>query len=462
MHRLPLAVASWLLLIVPAQAEIKLPTFFSKGVVLQRDREVPIWGTATPGAEVTVALDKVKQTTRAADDGTWRVKLAPHPAGGPHVIRVSEASQPPLEIGDVQFGEVWIASGQSNMHWTFSHNILNKEQELEAANDPLLRQFTVKKAQAFVRKGQVNEPQTDAAGTWRGSTRAELLADGEDGDSALAYFFGRTLRKELNVPVGIFNASVGGSAIEAWLPGGSLYNKMIHPLAPFAFRGVIWYQGEANINSAGVGYVELTKKQVEAWRGLWGQGDFPYYYVQLAPFIHSTRPNSKAPTHALPGLWEAQTAVMSAVPKAGMVVVTDLVESTTDIHPPNKQDVGARLARWALAKDYDRSDVVYSGPIYKQAKVEGDSIRVRFEHVDGGLKSRDGKPLTDFLIAGDDKKFVPAVATIDGDSVVVRSTEVPHPVAVRFAWHELAMPNLMNQAGLPANSFRTDAWPLGE
>jgi sialate O-acetylesterase len=153
---------------------------------------------------------------------------------------------------------------------------------------------------------------------------------------------------------------------------------------------------------------------------------------------------------------------MRAVPKSGMVVITDLVNDTTNIHPTNKQDVGSRLAHWALAKDYDRSDVVYSGPIFKQAKVEGDSIRVQFDHVDGGLTSRDGKPLTEFLIAGADKKFVPAAATIDGDSVVVRSPAVSQPVAIRFAWHELAMPNLMNQAGLPANSFRTDAWPPAE
>lgn len=455
-----LTFAVSMFLIAPVAAAVKMPAFFSDGVVLQRDRDVPVWGTATPGVEVSVALDDEKHVAQTAADGKWQVKLAPRKAGGPHVLRVAETDGTAIEVNDVQFGEVWLASGQSNMHWTFSHDIKNKEKELDAANDPLLRQFTVRKAAAFVRKGVVNEPMTNAAGKWHSASREELLADGEDGASAVAYFFGRSLRRELNIPVGILNASVGGSAIEAWSPGGSLYNKMIHPLAPFAMRGVIWYQGEANINAAGAGYVELTKTKVEAWRALWGQGEFPYYYVQLAPFIHSTRPNSKAPVYALPALWEAQTSIMTAVRNSGMVVVTDLVDDVTNIHPPNKQDVGDRLARWALAKEYDRSDVVYSGPIFKNSTVEGDAIRVRFDHVDGGLASRDGKPLTHFFIAADDEKFVPAEATIDGDSVVVRSPTVLKPAAVRFAWEELARPNLMNKAALPANSFRSDHWPL--
>jgi len=460
MRRPSLAVACSLLLVAPAAAEVKLPAFFSEGAILQRDREIPVWGTATAGAQVTVSLDGQTKAIQVAADGRWRVDLAPHKAGGPHVLRVTENSSAPVEIADVQFGEVWIASGQSNMHWTFSNDIRNKERELGAARDPLLRQFTVAKARAFVRKGEPNEPETDAAGKWYGASREGLLAGGEDGASALAYFFGRALRKELNVPVGIFNASVGGSAIEAWIPGGSLFNKMIHPLAPFAIRGVIWYQGEANIVAAGVGYVDLTQKQVAAWRALWNEGDFPYYYVQLAPFIHSTRPNSKAPWYALPAFWEAQTAIQRTVPNTGMVVVNDLVTDVTNIHPPNKQDVGLRLARLALAKDYGRTDVVYSGPMFREAKVTGDAIRVEFDHIHGGLASRDGKPLTHFLIAGDDKQFVPAEAVIDGAAVVVRSPAVGKPAAVRFAWIDTATPNLMNKEGLPANSFRSDAWPL--
>lgn len=453
MHRSLLAVVVSLLVAAPAAAEIKLNALFSDGVVLQRDREAPVFGTATPGAEVTVAIDGAKQTAKAGEDGRWQVRLPAHAAGGPHVLAVAEAGGKPVEVNDVQYGEVWIASGQSNMHWSFSHNIKDKEKELDAANDPLLRQFTVK-------KGQAKEPMFDTAGKWNGANREGLLADGTNGSSAVGYFFGRALRKELGVPVGIINASVGGTPIEQWSPGGGLFNNMIHPLAPFAVRGAIWYQGESNLAGGGEAYAEKTKKQVEAWRKLWGQGDFPYYFVQIAPFTYSPRPKVTVNEQALPMFWEGQSKIPSLVSKTDFIVISDLVDNVADIHPSNKQDVGARLANLALHHDYQQSDVVFSGPRFKSAKVEGDTIRVSFEHVAGGLASRDGKPLTEFLIAGDDKKFVPAEATIDGDTVVVKSSNVPKPDAVRFAWHEKAMVNLQNKAGLPANGFRSDAWEV--
>lgn len=453
MRRSLFAVVLSLLVVAPAAAEIKLNALFSDGVVLQRDREAPIFGTATPGAEVTVAIDGAKQTARAAADGKWQVRLPAHAAGGPHVLTVAEADGKPVKVNDVQYGEVWIASGQSNMHWTFSHNVKNKEQELDAANDPLLRQFTVK-------KGQAKEPMFDTAGKWLGASRDNLLVDKNDGCSAVGYFFGRALRKELGVPVGIINSSVGGTPIQQWSPGGGLFNNMIHPLAPFAVRGAIWYQGESNLSNGGEAYAEMTKAQVEAWRKLWGQGDFPYYFVQIAPFTYSPRPKSTVNTEALPMFWQGQSKIPSLVAKTDYVVITDLVDNVADIHPSNKQDVGARLANLALHHDYEKSDVVFSGPRFKSAKVDGNAIRVSFEHVAGGLASRDGKPLTEFLIAGDDRKFVPAEATIDGDTVVVKSPQVPKPAAVRFAWHEKAMANLQNKAGLPAGSFRSDAWEV--
>jgi sialate O-acetylesterase len=462
MRRWSFVVTAVFLAAGSARGEVTLPAFFSDGMVLQRDCDVPVWGKAAPGAQITVTLGDEQAATRVGDDGHWQVRLAPHSAGGPHRLLIQESQRPSREIVDVYFGEVWLASGQSNMQWTFSHDIQDKEQVLDAANDPLLRQFTIKKFPHYVRKTEVNVPQWDAPGRWRRANRADLLADGEDGDSALAYFFGCALRRELNVPVGIVNASIGGSPIASWLPPeGGLYNKMIHPLAPYALRGLVWYQGEANIVAAGVGYVDSMQQLLQVWRGLWKQ-EFPCYYVQLAPFIHSTRPNSKAPSHALPGLWEAQTRVMSVVPRTGMVVTTDLADEPTNIHPRNKRDVGERLARWALAKDYGRTDVVFSGPQFRSEKVDGNGLRIEFDFTDGGLASRDGRPLTHFTIAGADRKFVPAEATIDGKTVVVRSKQVPRPVAVRFAWDELARPNLVNGAGLPAGGFRTDDWPLGE
>lgn len=436
----------------PARAEVKVPVFFSEGAILQRDIAVPVWGTSTANADVTVTLGDEKQTAKADGTGKWSVKLKPHPAGGPHTLSVSEAGGNAIDMKDIQFGEVWIASGQSNMHWTFSHNIKDKAKELEAANDPLLRQFTVK-------KGNAPQPASDTSGKWLGANRDNLLADGTNGCSAVGYFFARTLRKELNVPVGIINASVGGTPIQSWSPKGGLYNNMIHPLAPYAIRGAIWYQGEANV-SVGMGYVDMKRNMVGAWRELWGQGEFPFYFVQLAPFTYATKPNSKSPAYVLPHFWEAQTKIPTVLPKSGMVVITDLVENVNDIHPSNKQDVGARLASLALAKDYGKTSTVHSGPLYKSFKVEGNSIRITFDHVHSGLVSRDEKPLSHFLIAGEDKKFVPAEAKIDGNTVVVSSEEVAKPVAVRFAWDERAMPNLANKDGWPANSFRSDDWDL--
>ena len=456
MRRLLLVVALSLAVVAPASAEVRLAALFADGVVLQRERDIPVWGTATPGADVTVALDDDSQRAKAGADGKWQVRLAPRKAGGPHVLKVQEAgAAQAVEVKDVLVGEVWLASGQSNMHWTFSHNIRDKEKELDAANDPQLRQFTVG-------KGQAKQPADDVKGSWHRADRAGLLAEGTNGSSAVGYFFGRALRRELKVPVGIINSSVGGTPIEQWSPGGGLFNNMIHPLAPFALRGAVWYQGESNcIGRAGMKYVDLKNKMVTGWRDLWKQGEFPFYYVQIAPYTYTARPMPKLPSYILPEFWQAQTAVMAAVPKTGMVVINDLVDNVRDIHPANKQDVGERLARWALANDYGRSDLEYSGPTFREAIGEGASIRVRFDHA-RGLTSRDGEQLSHFLLAGKDRTFHPAVATIDGDAVVVRSAKVTNPVAVRFAWDEQAMPNLVNQAGLPTSSFRSDDWPLEE
>jgi len=229
----------------------------------------------------------------------------------------------------------------------------------------------------------------------------------------------------------------------------SIYNGMIHALVPFAIRGAIWYQGESN-NPDGMLYFEKMKALIGGWRQVWNEGDFPFYYVQIAP-LDALYENDR-----LPRLWEAQLAALT-IPNTGMVVTTDIGD-LKDIHPKNKQDVGKRLALWALAKTYGRDNLVCSGPLYKSMAVEDDKIRVRFDYVGGGLASRDGRPLNWFEIAGDDRKFVKAEATIDGDSVVVRSATVSRPVAVRFGWNRAAEPNLMNKEGLPASPFRTDKW----
>jgi sialate O-acetylesterase len=449
-----LCLALVLTLAAPAAAAVKTGALFTDGMVLQRDMEAPVWGTAAADETVSVTLGDAKASAQADASGKWVVKLPPQKAGGPYKMVVAGAADK-IEIGDVYVGEVWIASGQSNMHWTFSHNIKDKEKHLSESTDPLVRQFTVT-------KGQAKAPAADVGGRWYGASRENLLAEGPNGASAVGYFFGRELRKELNVPVGIINSSVGGTPIEQWSPGGGLFNNMIHPMAPLAVRGAIWYQGESNcIGGAGMKYVDLTKKQVAAWRKLFGE-DLSYYLVQIAPYSYTGRKDSKLPTYVLPEFWQAQGQAAREIPNAGMVVINDLVENVRDIHPSDKLSVGKRLAAVALAKNYGRKDLVTSGPTFAAAEPQGATIRVKFENVGTGLVSRDGKPLTHFLVAGEDKKFQPAEATIDGDGVVLKSSEVTKPVAVRFAWDETAMPNLANKDGWPAGSFRSDDWKLGE
>ena len=222
---------------------------------------------------------------------------------------------------------------------------------------------------------------------------------------------------------------------------------MVNPLVPFAIRGAIWYQGEANISDGAI-YHEKMKALISGWRKVWGQGDFPFYFVQLAPYKYR-----RADPQYLPRIWEAQTATLS-VPNTGMAVTVD-IGNPKNIHPRNKRDVGKRLALWALSKTYGQKDIVYSGPLYKSMSIEGDKIRIRFDHVGGGLASRDAKPLNWFEISGKDMKFVKAKAKIDGETLVVSSETVAMPVAVRFAWFQTAKPNLMNKEGLPASPFRT-------
>jgi len=308
--------------------------------------------------------------------------------------------------------------------------------------------------------------------------------------SAVAYYFGAYLHEQLGVPIGLINTSWGGTRIEPWTPpvgftsvpavtsiltntehpqrkprlvGGKkgkggvrpetmptrLYNGMINPIVPFAIRGALWYQGESNL-ADGMLYYEKMTALINGWRSVWNEGDFPFYFVQLAPFRYG-----KSDGTALPLLWEAQTKALS-IPDTGMAVTID-IGNATNIHPLDKQDVGKRLALWALAKNYGKQ-IVYSGPLYKSMSPDGSSIRVKFDYVGGGLAARDNKPLTWFTVAGEDRKFVEATAKIDGDSIVVSSSQVAKPVAVRFAWNQTPDANLVNIEGLPASAFRTDKW----
>jgi len=425
-----------------AHAEVKLPNVIASHMVLQRDRPLPIWGWADPGEEVTVTFEAQKISTKADDKGAWKVTLQPVKADGKsHTMTIAGKNK--IVLDDILIGEVWLGSGQSNMQWSINQSQKSKEYTA-AADRPNVRLFNVPLVQN-------KAPAKDVNAKWAACSPKNV-----GGFSAVLYHFGVKLQTELDVPVGLINASWGGSRIEPWLveekKSGGMYNGMIAPVQPFALRGFTWYQGESNVGE-GMKYRDKMETLINGWRRVWGSAELPFYHVQIAPW-------SGYKADLLPPLWEAQVASLK-IPGTGMVVCTDLVDNIKDIHPGNKKPYGERLALWALAKDYGKKDVIYSGPLYKGIKVEGDKIRVNFAHVGGGLATRDGKAPSEFEIAGKDGKFIAAEATIDGTSVVVRGASVTEPTQVRFGWRNTANPNLMNKEGLPASPFRSLNWQGG-
>ena len=472
---------AFLLSAATMKADITLPAVLGSNMVLQRGQKVPIWGWAAPGERVRVEFGGQTRSAKADTAGRWEVRLGAMKASDvPSNLVVEGANR--IVLTNIVVGEVWLCSGQSNMEKPIGQQpgqrpVLNHEKELAGSDYPGIRLFRVNAATGV-------SPVRDVKSLgWHlcNSNSNEKLRF-----SAAAYFFGRELHRELGVPVGLIVSAVGGTRIEPWTPPvgfdavkglaaqidpvpaegrvtaqtpTALYNGMIAPLVPFALRGAIWYQGESNTIDIPDGpvYADKMKALIAGWRKTWGQGDFPFYYVQLAPYCYfSDRDTPRAPdAEALPEIWEAQTAAL-AVRHTGMVVTTDLVDDLKDIHPVNKLDVGRRLARLALARSYGRKDIVASGPMFRDAIFSAGRAVVSFDHADGGLVSRDGQPLDWFTICGRDGRFVPATAVIEGVGVVVSSPAVPEPKAVRFGWHEKATPNLFNGAGLPAAPFRSD------
>jgi sialate O-acetylesterase len=423
-----------------ARAEVDLPYVFDHDMVLQRDMPVPVWGWADPGEKIRVEFAGQKLGTSADDKGNWKVVLQPMKANDqPQIMTIHGKEAEGIKLENVLVGEVWIGSGQSNMEWSIKQSYKSKE-FTTGANHPKIRLFHVPKKQEKAPAKDVTHTHWD-----------ECSPDSVPNFSAVLYHFGVAVQKELNVPVGLINSSWGGSAIEPWFVNtGGMYNGMIAPLQPFAMRGVLWYQGESNVGN-GMKYADKMKNLIEGWRKVWGQ-EFPFYYVQIAPWS-----GYKA---SLPDLWEAQVACLK-LPKTGMIVTTDIVDKISDIHPGDKKTVGDRLALIALAKTYGKKNLVYSGPLFKEMKVEGNKVKLSFAHTANGLKSSNGMPLSEFEIAGDDGKFVPAKAEIDGKTVVVWAENVANPTQVQFGWRNTANPNLVNSAGLPASPFRTKDWQGG-
>ena len=500
-------VALWL--IVPlagmsptARGEVKLPSLFSDHMVLQRGKPVPVWGWAAPGEEVRVAIGGQSKAATAGIDGAWQVRLDPLEAGGPLTLEArGEANVATAE--DVLVGEVWLGSGQSNMAMTVNRAD-DYEGEQASANWPEVRLFRES-------SGAATEPRREPEGRW------VACAPGTVGTfSATAYFFGRDLHRELEVPVGLIVSAVGGTPIESWIrpevqraspaleaffeateasaagfdeakvkaqydrqlerwreeaakakaanrpapkkPNdpiaartrkgdvGGLFLGKIAPLIPYAIRGVLWYQGEANTNPPkGPFYRDQLVLLVRDWRALWGDDDLPFAWVQL--------PNFKAPGRDWSLVREAMLRALE-LPHTGMAVTIDIGDPD-NIHPTNKQAVGKRLALWALATVYGR-EVASSGPLPAGWTIRDGRVTVRFQHADGGLVAKGGAPLRGFEIKGTGGDWAPARATIEGETVVVSSPGVTEPIAVRYAWADVPDANLFNGAELPASPFRTD------
>ena len=486
-----------------ARADVTLASPFQDHAVLQRDKPLPVWGRAAPGEKVTVEFLGQKVGTTTCADGRWIVYLEPVPAvAAPTTLTVT--GQNTVTLQDILVGEVWLASGQSNMEWSVERSN-DAAAEIAAADFPQIREFNATNTVA-------DQPADTVAGDWQvcSPARAGRL-------SAVAYYFARDLHRKLGVPVGILNATWGGTPVESWTdlvtlkattawpaidarwqkavaehpervanypaeraawqeaaekakatktpitvpwprsPAGpgtpyaisGLYNAMIAPLQPYALRGAIWYQGESNWQRADE-YGEVFSAMIRAWRAQWNQGDFPFYFVQLANFIVKDDPSGRGWAQ----LREAQTKAL-ALPNTGMAVTIDIGDAN-DIHPRNKQEVGRRLALLAKAKIYD-IPVDWSGPVFVGATREGAALRVKFTRVDDSLTAG-GKPLQAFEVAGPDRKFYPATARIERGTVVVSAPEVPEPAAVRYAWSNNPDANLFTGTGLPAEPFRSDDW----
>lgn len=479
-----------------------MPNIFGSHMVLQRDMATPVWGKASPGETVSIEIGEQRHSTTTNADGMWRVALDPVPAGGPYTMTVQGSNT--LTFEDVLFGDVWFCSGQSNMQWSIN-NSNNTRVEIVSANYPEIRLLQIPN------RG-TQEPQENFKGQWDVCSPETV-----PNFSAVGYFFGRRIHQATGIPIGLVRNAWGGSSIEAWIDRETLeadgefegllahrdkavegytdalhaqkvadykaqqaeweqtkqgkrpraphdprynqhrpaniYNGVLYPTIGYGLKGVIWYQGESNAWDA-KNYQKLFPLLITTMREDWGQGNFPFYWVQLADFMGHQQPNERS-TWA--ELREAQTMTLNAIPNVGEAVIIDTGEGN-DIHPRDKQTVANRLVRHALNNEYGFA-MAHHSPRFREMNVEGNKARIQFDYVAQGLYAHDTKELKGFAIAGADQQFVWAEARISGeDRVEVWSNTVAQPVAVRYAWSNNPEANLKDRSGLPATPFRTDDW----
>lgn len=448
--------------------EVKLPAIFGDNMVFQQQTDAAIWGKSTANAtvKVTTSWNGKSYFSHGDKDGNWKVKVSTPVAGGPFTVIISDGK--PVTLKNVMIGEVWVCSGQSNMEMPMKGYI---NQPVAGSNDFIATSSNLQIRLITVPRLASLNTLDDFKGSWK-TCEPENVSE----FSATAYFFGLMLNKMLKVPVGLICTSWGGSRIELWISENGfkkfdwvklpdktaakldnrypqtptvLFNGMISPIAGYGMRGVIWYQGEANRNEPAQ-YQQLISGLIENWRSVWGSGDFPFYYVQIAPFDYGPTGLNSA------YLREAQLKASTAIPNIGMACIMETGEKDI-IHPANKKTAGDRLAYLALVKTYGKKGFACDGPVLKEMKVEGSIVKLTFDNAVNGLTSL-GKELSCFEIAGANKRFHPASAFITDTGISLSSPYVAEPVAVRYAFKDFIVGDLFNTEGLPASSFRTDTW----
>ncbi len=464
----------FILFVCSAEAQLRLANFFSDNMVLQQQTKAAIWGWAgaNKNVSVTTSWNKKKVSTKANNEGKWKLLVETPAAGGPYEITVSESST--ITIKNVLVGEVWLCSGQSNMEMPMKGY---KDQPVLHSNDDILHS-TNSQVRLYIvpRSVKAIAQQESKPSEWK-EAQPESVAN----FSATAYYFGRLLNEMLHVPIGLVNISYGGSPAEAWMSNDSikafpeikvppvqdslkmnnrtattLFNGMLNPFIGYSIKGAIWYQGESNYDRPDQ-YENLFPAMVREWRARWAQGDFPFYFTQIAPFNYAPLPTSNTGgKYNSANLRDAQRKSVAKIPNSEMAVLLDAGEETS-IHPANKQKAGERLALLSLANTYGMKGFAAMSPSLDSLIIKGSVATLKFKNAPMGLTSF-GKRLSNFEIAGTDKIFRPAQAIISGGTVLVSAPNVREPVAVRYAFRDYVEGDLFSVEGLPVSSFRTDDW----
>jgi sialate O-acetylesterase len=442
-------------------ANVRLPAVISDNMVLQQHAMAKLWGWCDPSETVyiTASWNNSRDSVKGTRDGNWQLSLPTPAAGGPYTIEIRSGNT--IVLKNVLIGEVWVCSGQSNMEMCENWGLPDVREELPSCYNGNIRFFHVPRTTAVY-------PQDDCRAQWAVCDSNQLKSF-----SAVAYFFGKKLNQDMNVPIGLVEAAWGGTPAEVWTPAelvtrdsvlktaavlekpadgwpylpGYCYNGMIAPLTSYTIAGALWYQGESN-TAAPATYAKLLTTMIGSWRQAWNN-PFPFYYVQIAPFTYGVKDQGS--------LLREQEAACQDLANTGMVVISDLVTDTTNVHPKDKHDVGLRLANWALAETYHRSGIAYKNPRYIGETEKNDKLILSFSDAPGGLVVKGG-PAREFFIAGEDKKFYPAEVHIEGSRLIVSSRQVKNPVAARYQFSNAGIGNIFSKEGLPVAPFRTDNW----